>query len=282
MNKTSASSASSSSSSSHLGQVLALGHPRGGKPAQFLLTPEGHFCELQSFQPSGSKFGSWFVEQRIVTDGRLFVASPLDPKFLLLPVLERHGAQRYSPLEQILAAETGGAYMPLRACRRLELHRICDVNDQLGDDMLLYRLNTEKTLIWLAQKVERTKKALIALEVAREGQNTGIGSGFAAGFMIQTATTPTTTTTAAAAEAKAVVPMRGLCVYVSVYAYSFFRLIFYMLALVTYSQIHTTYIYIKQKQPGKKPARPWNWSLTISPTSGHRNCKGIVASPRTK
>lgn len=173
----------------HLGQVLALAHPRGGSPTQYLLTPSGHLCELQSFRPSGSKFGSWFVEQRVVSDGLLYVASPMDPKFLLLPVLEKHGAARYSPLEQILAAEAEGAYMPLRKCQRLELHRVCDVNDQLGDDMILYRLNPDKALAWLAGKVERTKRALVALDSAREGQNNGIGTGLAAGFTIQTTTT---------------------------------------------------------------------------------------------
>lgn len=180
------STALASSSSMHLGQVLALAHPRGGSPTQYLLTPSGHFCELQSFRPSGSKYGSWFIEQKVVSDGLLYVASPMDPKFLLLPVLEKHGAAHFSPLEQILAAEADGLYMPLRTCQRLELHRMCDVNDQLGDDMILYRLNPEKVLTWLVSKVERTKRALVMLESAREGQNNGIGMGFAAGFTIQT------------------------------------------------------------------------------------------------
>lgn len=32
------------------------------------------------------------------------------------------------------------------------------------------------------QKVERTKRALVALQLAREGQGNALGSGFAAGF----------------------------------------------------------------------------------------------------
>ena len=56
---------------------------------------------LHSFtNHTGSKFGSWFVEQKVVGDGRLYVASPMDPKFLLLPVMEKHGT-RFSPLEQV-------------------------------------------------------------------------------------------------------------------------------------------------------------------------------------
>jgi hypothetical protein len=49
---------------------------------------------------TGSKFGSWFVEQKVVSDGLLYVASPFDPKFLVLPVMAKH-ATRFSPLEQV-------------------------------------------------------------------------------------------------------------------------------------------------------------------------------------
>ena len=41
--------------------------------------------------------------------------------------------------------------MPLRQCRSSQLERICEVNDQLGDDMLLYRIDTAKALAWIAQ-----------------------------------------------------------------------------------------------------------------------------------
>ena len=54
-------------------------------------------------------------------------------------------------LLQILAAESAGRYMPLRLCQRLDLEKICEVNDQLGDDMLLYRLDTKKVMAWLAK-----------------------------------------------------------------------------------------------------------------------------------
>lgn len=52
---------------------------------------------------------------------------------------------------QILAGESAGLYMQLRACRKLDLAKICDVNDQLGDDMLLYRLDPGKVTAWLSQ-----------------------------------------------------------------------------------------------------------------------------------
>jgi hypothetical protein len=61
----------------------------------------------------------------------------------------REGFVGWWSLLQILANEPGA--MELRSCRRLELHRICQVNDQLGDDMLLYRIDNDKTLEWLTQ-----------------------------------------------------------------------------------------------------------------------------------
>lgn len=95
----------------------------------------------------------------MVSDGRLYVASPMDPKLLLLAAFEQHGA-RYSPLEQILAAAANApgadrhahhGLMALRRCAGLDLGKICDVNDQLGDDMILYRMNEGKALQWLKQ-----------------------------------------------------------------------------------------------------------------------------------
>lgn len=95
----------------------------------------------------------------MVSDGRLYVASPMDPKLLLLPVLQQHGA-RFSPLEQILMAAANApdaaphaqhGLLALRRCATLDLGKVCDVNDQLGDDMVLYRLNEGKALRWLAQ-----------------------------------------------------------------------------------------------------------------------------------
>ncbi len=50
-----ASAATTAAVAVEAGQILALAHPRGGaKPAQYLLSPQGHLCELQSFRPSGT------------------------------------------------------------------------------------------------------------------------------------------------------------------------------------------------------------------------------------
>jgi len=52
---------------------------------------------------------------------------------------------------QILAVDGAGWAMELRQCPSLRLDRVCDVNDKLGDDMLLYRLNEDKVMEWLAK-----------------------------------------------------------------------------------------------------------------------------------
>lgn len=61
----------------------------------------------------------------------------------------------------------------------LHLDRICDVNDRLGEDMLLYRYNEEKTKAWLAGKVERLGRKLAELEAKQGRANQG---SFVAGF----------------------------------------------------------------------------------------------------
>ncbi len=106
----------------------------------------------------------------------------MDPKFLLLPHLEQHGA-RYSPLEQILAAAANApgaaphahhGLMALRRCARLDLGKICDVNDQLGDDMILYRMNEAKALEWLKQASRASVGRRVGVRKRREGKEVGL------------------------------------------------------------------------------------------------------------
>jgi len=119
----------------------------------FLKDNIGHtFYELNSTQ--FTKYGSWFVDQRVISSPNIYVATKLDPRFLLLPYLEKHTG-KFSPLNQIIAAQ-----IPLEFSQQWKLVEICDFNDKLGDDMLLYRYNESKTLEWLRKKVTKTAKLL--------------------------------------------------------------------------------------------------------------------------
>jgi hypothetical protein len=132
-----------------------LPHPRYG-PVTFLKSA-GHLYELQKAQPR--KFGSWFINQRVLSDGSYLMASQFDRRFLILPFFEKDGS-KYRPLDQIITAVEGCDRISLENCANWNLSEICDINDKLGDDMILYRINMEKVLAWLRNKVTRTVEVL--------------------------------------------------------------------------------------------------------------------------
>eukprot|EP00798_Chlamydomonas_sp_ICE-L_P004557 gene4557-14737_t len=79
---------------------------RNGKQSQAYLWAGGCLQEVNRFK---QKQSSWFVGGGVVSDGGVYMATPVDPIFVLLPVLERSRAKTASssgmfcPLEQILS-----------------------------------------------------------------------------------------------------------------------------------------------------------------------------------
>lgn len=90
-----------------------------------------------------------------VPDSSVVVATPFDPLLLLLPVLEG-SSKLYSPLSTLLSGSECPALQAVaKECLQPpdKLAVICDTSDRMGPDMLMYRLNEDKTLAWLIRKV---------------------------------------------------------------------------------------------------------------------------------
>lgn len=144
-------------------QLQQFQHPKGHC---FLLAYDGRdFYELQATQPR--KYGSWFLAQRVCSKKEIILGNIFDLRFLLLPHLEK-AQGRFSPLDQIVHCGDGEDRLPLNeVVNRWNMRVICDVNDQYGDDMILYRYNSEKVRAWLRRKVQRTAKVLREQRLAR-------------------------------------------------------------------------------------------------------------------
>lgn len=87
----------------------------------------GNVLEIQVAKPRGSELASVFIDQSVQEEGALYMASRIDPLFLLLPVLTKH-ATKWCPLEQALA-EAG--QRDLRGLHHLDAQKLCDVNGAL-------------------------------------------------------------------------------------------------------------------------------------------------------
>ncbi|KAL1669746.1 ribonuclease H2, subunit B [Schizophyllum commune] len=67
-------------------RLLRLPHPRTSIPSLFALYANGNqIAEVQAVAPPNER--SWFLGDNVVADGRLLVMTPMDPTFLLIPLL---------------------------------------------------------------------------------------------------------------------------------------------------------------------------------------------------
>ena len=125
----------------------------------------------------------------MVGDNFCFLASKIDPRFLLLPFLEKK--DKYSPMDQIIPYIEGCAKFPLQWIADWRLQDICDINDSFGDDMLLYRLNKDKTLQWLRAKVDAAARVFAAKRADEDAQRNRMKvAGFQASSSVEPSGAP--------------------------------------------------------------------------------------------
>ncbi|KND02487.1 uncharacterized protein SPPG_09073 [Spizellomyces punctatus DAOM BR117] len=105
---------------------------------------------------------SWFVDNLVQKDGSLYIFSPFDPLFLLLPILEKRRKKTsespgiFLTLDDLLHDETYISLTRLHGLKNLpeKLLVICDSNVP-APGMQFFRLNDDKTLSWLKAKATR-------------------------------------------------------------------------------------------------------------------------------
>ncbi|GJE92210.1 ribonuclease H2, subunit [Phanerochaete sordida] len=163
-------------------QFLRLPHPRTGIPSLFLpyAKPDGKssIVEVQMVAPPNDR--SWFMsEGQIVQDGKLLLMTPVDPAFLLVPILHALSpssaqAGTFRPMDDMLedAVEKLIQSAPskkdpsARLCKEDLLHfvsldcarnavsRICE-KKQITEELAVYKYSPDVVLENLRQKVAR-------------------------------------------------------------------------------------------------------------------------------
>eukprot|EP01116_Phalansterium_solitarium_P017980 TRINITY_DN4589_c0_g1_i1.p1 TRINITY_DN4589_c0_g1~~TRINITY_DN4589_c0_g1_i1.p1 ORF type:complete len:305 (+),score=68.22 TRINITY_DN4589_c0_g1_i1:50-964(+) len=145
----------------------SLPHPKRGCQARYALT-KGRILEIQRLIEEPA---SWFVGDSVQSDGSLYLATPVDPMFLMIPLLEASRKKTdshagvFCALDQVFpdTAHTGFAHLHTIAKDASEqLSLLCDLNDKMDEPF--YRLNDDKVLRWLRCKVDRLATRLGALD----------------------------------------------------------------------------------------------------------------------
>lgn len=142
---------------------IVLPNPKSNCNAAFLFV-NGQLLELNCFK---QMYSSWFLGAQVVSDGGVYVSTPVDVLFVVLPILERARrsssdfAGRFCNLEDILSNDQHPDLMLLKDLITPSLCCICDERD-IGNGEVYYRLNDERVLAWLQCKVKQSLNALAA------------------------------------------------------------------------------------------------------------------------
>ncbi|KAJ7163611.1 ribonuclease H2, subunit B [Mycena crocata] len=168
-------------------QFLRLPHPRTGLPSLFLpYSPQSNdeskrdaVLEVQAVAPTNPR--SWFIGQEVVSDGQLLVMTPIDPAFLLIPILQsvyHEGGDQgmFRPADEIFedaaanleesSTSTAGKdssllitredvirFSSLKCCINALKH-VCDVKE-ITEDITVYRFSPKMVVQYLRIKVGR-------------------------------------------------------------------------------------------------------------------------------
>ncbi|XP_010666826.2 uncharacterized protein LOC104883946 [Beta vulgaris subsp. vulgaris] len=154
----------SGTSGTAAGNLLSLCHPKSGIATDYLFINEG-LHELQWFKKSHI---SWFLGDYVCEDGSLYLSTPVDPVFIMLPIFVdarmKKGEEpgKFRQLDEILYIEGYPGYQHLLPVLEKSMGIVCEVKE-IGSTKF-FRLDDSKVLAWLCAKVDRLKQTLLTLD----------------------------------------------------------------------------------------------------------------------
>jgi ribonuclease H2 subunit B len=118
-----------------------------------VLNSEGKLLEIQK---SGD-LCSWFLNDKSIEDGGVFLTSEIDPIFMMLPILDKARKAKVGTPGVFLSPISLFEEVDTSVSRYLKpfvpsLDAVCDVRSQ-GNDKY-YRLNDDRVVLWLQHKLD--------------------------------------------------------------------------------------------------------------------------------
>ncbi|GAU28162.1 hypothetical protein TSUD_313210 [Trifolium subterraneum] len=147
-----------------LGRMILLHHPKSGNATQYLFVNG----MLQEFQWFKNLYGSWFLGDYTSEDGRLYLSTPVDPVFIMLPIFEEARMKKgddlgkFRQLDEILFIDGYPGYQQLTSLVENCMQVVCEVKE-VGS-IKFFRLDDTKVLRWLCYKVCQLKQTLPKLD----------------------------------------------------------------------------------------------------------------------
>ncbi|KAJ9537143.1 hypothetical protein OSB04_029876 [Centaurea solstitialis] len=156
-----------------MGRFLSLHHPKSAayfillyfRDTTCYLLINGGLQELNWFKQS---YGSWFLGDHICEDGGLYIATPVDPVFILLPMFDQARMKKgddpgkFRQLDEILYVHDYPGYHHLSSIADKSMEVVCDCKE-IGSTKF-FRLNDSKVVAWMYYKVQQLKQTLPKLD----------------------------------------------------------------------------------------------------------------------
>ena len=163
-------------------RIVTLQNPRYSRPTRYLVSPEGLFYEFTKIAAPKTTPRSWLLqgkhqsesengnlETQVTKGAELYVASPIDPLFLILPALAGKTSDKkrmflssddhFDSLCEMPDSDERGhlseilSWPETRRILELRMAAVCDTVDA-GDESM-FRLNEDKLLSEIISKAQR-------------------------------------------------------------------------------------------------------------------------------
>uniref|UniRef100_A0A182YMA9 Ribonuclease H2 subunit B n=1 Tax=Anopheles stephensi TaxID=30069 RepID=A0A182YMA9_ANOST len=140
--------------------IVSLRNPATRNESKYLIRrvpkQNANLYEVNCFS---EQHRSWFINETVCSNGKIFLPTPVDPLFLALPYLVENCSERAVPLDQILVDDKFPHTASLTDV--LSPARVSLVADEKrAGDIHAFQYNETKTLRWLVGKCHRLSKAI--------------------------------------------------------------------------------------------------------------------------
>uniref|UniRef100_A0A182W6Z2 Ribonuclease H2 subunit B n=1 Tax=Anopheles minimus TaxID=112268 RepID=A0A182W6Z2_9DIPT len=139
--------------------VVSLRNPATRNETKYLIRRTRDASNLYELNCFNEQHRSWFINESVCSNGKIFLPTPVDPLFLVLPYLVEKCSERAIPLEQILIDDSFPASANLTDVlvpSRMSLL----ADEKRAGNILAFKYNETKTLEWLVAKCHRLSKAV--------------------------------------------------------------------------------------------------------------------------
>ncbi|XP_069980555.1 ribonuclease H2 subunit B isoform X1 [Penaeus vannamei] len=136
-------------------QVIKLKHPRTLNSAMFIYDKKGkQLFELVAFD---EEYRSWLIGETVQSDGKLYITTPVDVSYLILPYLMQ--STKNVPLDHLLEDDQFPAIVHVSSLAAGK--DFSHIADRKGSPNLgVWKYNQESTLSWLEGRVRKLSALL--------------------------------------------------------------------------------------------------------------------------